>query len=251
MELSAAETVVIAVLVMGVATLYASVGHGGASGYLAVLSFFILDPSLLSTTSLLLNVLVAAIGTYQFARAGHFSRSLVWPFVLLSVPFAFVGGILRVSSDVYLLLLAGVLLFAAYRLIRGPVVVGDEPSVPPSRAVAIASGGGIGLLSGVVGVGGGIFLSPVMILMKWATAKQTAAISALFITVNSVAGLAGRFARGGLEVGTIWPLVLAAALGGSVGSYLGAGRFTSRFLRQLLGVVLFIAAGKLVITALK
>ncbi|MEX2116713.1 MAG: sulfite exporter TauE/SafE family protein [Bacteroidota bacterium] len=248
MEMTLLEILLLAVLILIVAALYSSVGHGGASGYLAVMSFIILDSTLMSTTALILNILVAGIGTIQFSRAGHFSWKLAWPFILLSVPLAFVGGILKISALIYSLLLAGVLLFASYRLIRGSVAIGEEPSVPPSLSIALGAGGGIGLLSGIVGVGGGIFLSPIMILMKWATIKQTAAISAFFIVVNSIAGLAGRFVRGGLEVGTIWPFVLAAAAGGMIGSYFGAGKFTSRVLRQILGIVLLIAALKLVIT---
>ena len=243
------EIALITVLIMFVAALYSSVGHGGASGYLAVMSFLILDPALMSTTALILNVLVAGIGTMQFSRARHFSWKLAWPFIVLSIPMAFIGGIVKVSAVIYLLLLAGVLFFAAYRLVRGAVAIGDEPSVLPSRVVAAASGGGIGLLSGIVGVGGGIFLSPLVILMKWAGTKQTAAISAFFIVVNSIAGLAGRFVRGGLEVGAIWPFIIAAAFGGMFGSYWGASKLTSRVLRQLLGFVLLIASFKLVVAA--
>jgi len=246
--MSLLEIIPLSILIAVVAALYSSVGHGGASGYLAVMSFVILDPPLMSTTALLLNILVAGIGMIQFSRAGHFSWKLALPFVFLSVPFAFVGGLLRISAMTYSLLLAGVLLFTSYRFFR-MTSHDEEQSAAPSKAVALGAGSGIGLLSGVVGVGGGIFLSPVMILMKWATTKQTAAISAFFIVVNSIAGLAGRFVRGGLEVGHIWPFVLAAAVGGLIGSYFGASRFTSKLLRQLLGAVLLIAAVKLVVTA--
>lgn len=248
--MSLPEILALSILIAVVAALYSSVGHGGASGYLAVMSFVLLNPSIMSTTALILNVLVAGIGTIQFSRAGHLSWRLAWPFVLLSIPAAFVGGLLRVTDLVYSLLLAAVLLFASYRLIRGARGSREESLVPPSFPVAVSSGAGIGLLSGIVGVGGGIFLSPIMILMKWATTKQTAAISAFFIVVNSVAGLAGRFVRGGLEIGTIWPFILAAAIGGLFGSYMGASRINSRALRLLLGVVLLIAAFKLMILAL-
>lgn len=250
MEFTLIEVLLLSGLILFVAALYSAVGHGGASGYLAVMSFIFLNPSIMSTTALILNVLVAGIGTIQFSRAGHFSWKLAWPFVLLSIPAAFVGGLLRIHDLIYSLLLAGVLLFASYRLVRGAAGRREESPVPPSFSVAVGSGAGIGLLSGIVGVGGGIFLSPVMVLMKWATMKRTAAVSAFFIVVNSVAGLGGRFARGGLEIGTIWPFVLAAAIGGLLGSYLGASRINSRALRQLLGVVLLIAASKLVIQAL-
>ncbi len=248
MEFTIVEFVLVGGLILVVAALYSSVGHGGASGYLAVLSFFLLSPSLMSTTALLLNVLVAGIGTLQFLRAGHFSFRLAWPFMLFSIPAAFAGGYLRVSETLYFLLLAGVLLFAAYRLAattirKNPVEQRSRPSIP----VALGAGTGIGFLSGVVGVGGGIFLSPIMILMRWATTKETAAVSAFFIVVNSLGGLGGRFAREGLEVGTIWPFVLAAFVGGLAGSYMGSTVLTGIVLRRILALVLFIAALKMVL----
>lgn len=249
MDLTLVHLLALCLAIACVAALYASVGHGGASGYLAVMSFLILNPALMSTTALLLNVLVAGMGTIQFFRAGHFSRKLAWPFILLSIPSAFAGGLIRISEASYMLLLAAVLLFAAYRLIRGASPKQEESPKLPPQTVAVISGGGIGLLSGIVGVGGGIFLSPVLILMKWATTKQTAAVSAFFILVNSLAGLAGRYVRDGLEVGAIWPLVLAAGAGGLLGSFWGARRSTPRTLRLLLGIVLLIAAFKLVFHA--
>ncbi|MBM4169739.1 MAG: sulfite exporter TauE/SafE family protein [Ignavibacteria bacterium] len=239
---------ILSILVLVVALLYSSVGHGGASGYLAVLSFFVIAPAVMSSTALLLNVLVAGMGSYAFYRAGHFSFRLTWPFVVTSVPAAFIGGLISVSEKAYFFLLAVILLIAAYRMVI--VVNGSAPEPDGSRtrlAVAWPVGGGIGLLSGIVGVGGGIFLSPLMILRKWAGAKQTAAVSAVFIVVNSMAGLGGRLVRGGLEFGSLWPLVVAAFAGGWVGSHLGARRFSSLTLRRLLAVVLVIASGKLLL----
>jgi len=233
-------------LVFIVAVLYSSVGHGGASGYLAVLSFFVLAPEVMASTALLLNVLVAGLGMYAFYRAGHFSFRLAWPFIVLSIPAAFLGGMMGVSEDLYFLLLAVILGIAAFRL---AFVVNDsirEPDMAPIRlGTALPAGAGIGLLSGIVGVGGGIFLSPLMILLKWASTKRTAAVSALFIVVNSVAGLAGRFVRGGLEFGSLWVLVLAGFVGGLIGSHLGANRFSGLILRRLLAAVLVVAAAKL------
>ncbi len=239
---------ILSILVMIVAVLYSSVGHGGASGYLAVLSFFTVAPAVMSSTALLLNVLVAGLGTYAFYRARHFSLRLAWPFVIASVPAAFIGGLMSISEKVYFLLLAVILLIAAYRM--AIVLNGgssDSGGAPVRLAVALPSGGGIGLLSGIVGVGGGIFLSPLMILLKWAGTKQTAAVSAAFIVVNSLAGLGGRFVRGGLEFGSLWMLVLAAFAGGLIGSHLGANRFSSMTLRRLLAIVLVIAAVKLLL----
>ncbi|MEX1275930.1 MAG: sulfite exporter TauE/SafE family protein [Bacteroidota bacterium] len=246
-----ASVLLIALLILVVAALYSSVGHGGASGYLAVLSFFALTPAVMSSTALVLNVLVAGIGTISFIRAGHFSFRRSWPFTVLSVPAAFFGGFMKVTDDIFFLLLAGVLLAAAYRLAVGRQSGSPDKDIrSPSPAVALPLGAGIGFLSGVVGVGGGIFLSPMAMLFHWATAKQTAALSAFFIVVNSLAGLAGRMARGGIALEGLAPLVLAAFLGGLIGSYFGANKFSSLVLRRLLALVLLCAAVKLIYASL-
>ncbi|MEX2088279.1 MAG: sulfite exporter TauE/SafE family protein [Bacteroidota bacterium] len=246
-----ASVLLIALLILVVAALYSSVGHGGASGYLAVLSFFALTPAVMSSTALVLNVLVAGIGTISFIRAGHFSFRRSWPFTVLSVPAAFFGGFMKVTDDIFFLLLAGVLLVAAYRLAVGRQSGSPDADIrSPSPAVALPLGAGIGLLSGVVGVGGGIFLSPMAMLFRWATAKQTAALSAFFIVVNSVAGLGGRMARGGIALEGLAPLILAAFLGGLIGSYFGANKFSSLLLRRLLALVLLTAAVKLIYASL-
>jgi uncharacterized membrane protein YfcA len=245
-------------LFFGVAFLYSSVGHGGASGYLAILSFFAFAPAKMSTTALLLNLLVAGMGFISFYRARHFSSSLTFPFLLTSIPCAFLGGILPVSQRIYAILLAGVLLFTAIRFIlskssaigtRGATPPEEEVLNPPRFPIALPVGGGIGVLSGIIGVGGGIFLSPVILIMKWADPKKTAAASACFIWVNSLAGLLGRWARGGFEVGLFAPFVVMAFLGGLIGSYWGAKRFTGWTLRRILGIVLLIASIKLILMA--
>lgn len=241
--------VVISVLIFIVAALYSSVGHGGASGYLAVLSFFAFAPATMSSTALLLNVLVAGVALHSYARAGHLSLKLSWPFILLSVPSAFVGGLLPVSDRSYFLILAGVLLLAAARLtMRSSRPKGETEQKNVSMAISVPLGAGIGLLSGIVGVGGGIFLSPIMLLMRWADAKRTSATSALFILVNSIAGLGGRFAKGGGQVEDVLPLILAAFLGGLAGSYYGANRFSGVILRRVLAIVLVVAAVKMVLS---
>ncbi len=248
--MSVGTLVLISILICIVAALYSSVGHGGASGYLAVLSFFAFAPATMSSTALVLNILVAGVALHSYARAGHLSLKLSWPFILLSIPAAFVGGVLPVSDRAYFLILAGVLLLAAVRLVMNTL----RPQVETGHrrvglAVSLPIGAGIGLLSGVVGVGGGIFLSPIMILMRWADAKRTSATSALFIVVNSLAGLGGRFAKGGVQVEDVLPLILAAFVGGLVGSYYGANKFSGLMLRRVLSVVLVVAAVKMVITS--
>jgi len=243
--------VVISVLIFIVAALYSSVGHGGASGYLAVLSFFAVTPAAMSSTALVLNVLVAGVAMFSYYRAGHLSWKLSLPFIVLSIPMAFVGGLLRVSDRTYFVILAVVLVIAAFRLAIS-VSRGDPDAAQRkvSWPVSLPVGAGIGLLSGAVGVGGGIFLSPVMLLMRWADAKKTSATSAFFILVNSLAGLGGRVAKGGLEFVDMLPLILTAFLGGLAGSHFGANKFSGMLLRRLLAVVLVVASIKLVLASL-
>jgi uncharacterized membrane protein YfcA len=233
---------VLAVLV--VALLYSSVGHAGASGYIAVLTLLGYDVVVVRPTALMLNVLVASIATWQFRRAGHFSWSLFWPFALLSVPLAFLGGYVRMSADFLAVLVGLVLLASAVRFAWRPAAV---TSVRPVRLpVAWIVGGGIGLLSGLTGTGGGIFLTPILLLLRWAPVRRAAAVSAPFILVNSVAGLGGYMASGLGIPSVLLPLALAAMVGGTLGSYLGSRRIPPRALQVLLAVVLVIAGTKLI-----
>ncbi|MBI3579839.1 MAG: sulfite exporter TauE/SafE family protein [Ignavibacteriales bacterium] len=240
---------IVAFLIFIVAALYSSVGHGGASGYLAVLSLFAVAPAVMSSTSLILNVLVAMTSLIAYYRAGHLSMKLAGPFMLLSIPAAFVGGLLHIPDRTYFLILALVLLAAAFRLAISLPSSSEDPNKGVNFFASLGVGGGIGLLSGVVGVGGGIFLSPVLLLMRWADPKRTSAVSALFIVVNSLAGLGGRFLRGGLELGNFIPFIIAAFFGGIVGSYYGANKLSGLVLRRLLAVVLVLAAVKLIIVS--
>ncbi len=248
MSLAPLTVVLISAAVFVVAFLYSSVGHGGASGYLAVLSFFAVSPLLMSSTALVLNILVAGLGVYNFAKAGHLSLRLALPFLILSVPGALLGGLLEVSDRLYFSLLLVALLAAAYRLGFAPVRSAAEETLrrPPIR-ISLPTGGAIGVLSGVVGVGGGIFLSPLMILFRWADPKETAAVSALFIVVNSLAGILGRLLRGGMEPVSMLPLIVAAFVGGYFGSHIGARRLSGLVLRRLLAGVLLIASVQLLL----
>src|SRR5213082_3896001 len=174
-----------------IAFLYSSVGHAGASGYIATMTLFGIAPAAIRPTALVLNILVASIGAFQFWRAGHFSWKLFWPFALLSIPAAYVGGYLQPSASVLRVLIGVVLLFSAARLVFRR---SDPPqAVAPSRPVAISVGAGLGFLSGLTGTGGGIFLTPLLLFCEWAHIRQAAAVSALFILVNSLSGLAGYF----------------------------------------------------------
>jgi len=228
-------------LVAIAAAVYASVGHGGASAYLAILSLYGASRDEMSTSALILNVLVAGVALVTYARAGHLSGRLTWSFAIASVPAAYLGGFLQVSARTYGVLLGLALLAAAVRLWWTP---GDWPRHQVSWTVALAAGAAIGVLSGIVGVGGGIFLSPLMILAGWAGAKETATTSAAFIVVNSLAGLAGRAARGALLLGHLAPLVVVAFLGGLAGAWLGAHRLLPVHLRRVLALVLLSVAAK-------
>ncbi|MBI4003716.1 MAG: sulfite exporter TauE/SafE family protein [Candidatus Omnitrophica bacterium] len=232
-----------------IALLYASVGHGGASGYLAALSFVAVRPDEMATTALTLNLMVATVAFISFKRAGHFDGRFAWPFIAASVPAAFLGGVVPVPLHLYTMLLAVALGVAAIRLAVTLHGRNEDAGVKPNLALALPVGGGIGWLSGAVGVGGGIFLSPVLLLCRWAGPKQTAAASAAFILVNSAAGLGGRAVRVGLEYATLWPLLAAALIGGLVGARLGANHFSGTVLKRLLAVVLVVAAVKLLMTA--
>ncbi len=226
-----------------VAFLYSSVGHAGASGYIAVMSLFGLTSAVIRPAALVLNILVASIGAYQFWRAGHFSWRLFWPFAVLAVPAAFLGGTLKLPAHLLKVLLGLVLLYSAARLFLRQ---GDPKQVqPPRLGVAMVIGAVIGLLSGVTGTGGGIFLTPLLLFCHWAHTRTAAAVSAMFILVNSVSGLLGQFASGQKVPSFAWGLAVVAIIGGTIGSYFGSRKFPVRAIQLLLATVLIIASVKL------
>lgn len=250
MEYSITTISTISALFFAVAILYSSIGHGGASGYLAVLSFFTIAPKEMSSTALLLNIIVASIAFITYYRAGHFSLKLTLPFLITSIPLAFLGGMLHVSTSLYSFLLGFVLVSAAVWLASHLTTFDDKNgTIPPKILIALIVGGGIGFLSGIVGVGGGIFLSPLILLMKWSDVKTTSAASAIFIALNSIAGIMGRYLEDNLVIGEYLPFMVAAIVGGYIGSRLGAIKFSNIILWRLLAVVLVIAALKLFITS--
>lgn len=240
------ESITLALFTFLVSLIYSSVGHGGASGYLALLSFFAVSHHEMATSALCLNLLVAGMAFWSFFRASYFSRKLVWPFTVTSVPFAFIGGFLKVPIGGYSLLLAGVLFFASWRLIFKFDRNASKVLHPPSFIWSLVLGGAIGMLSGIVGVGGGIFLSPLMLLFHWADTKHTAAASTAFIFINSLAGLLGKFASHQFQLSPMVVYMVAAAfLGGIIGSRLGANHFSGKWLKRILAAVLLVAALKL------
>ena len=234
-------------LLLLVAFLYSSVGHGGASGYLALMAFFSFAPDTMRPTALLLNIFVSLIAFIQYYRSGHFRWQLFWPFAIASIPAAFIGGLIIIDAELYKRILGVLLLFPVVWL--GGIKFKEEKNKKEQSFVAsMLIGAFIGLLSGMIGIGGGIILSPVILLLHWANMKQTAAVSALFILVNSLAGLAGLFTNGfDYRPEMIWMIVVTFT-GGLAGSYLGARRFKSIFLKRILAVVLLIASVKLLIT---
>ncbi|MDX1622958.1 MAG: sulfite exporter TauE/SafE family protein [Gemmatimonadota bacterium] len=243
-SLTGPEAVALAAAILAVALLYSSVGHGGASGYLAVMALFGLAPDVMRPAALTMNVFVASLGVYHFAREGWFSRRLWWPFALASVPAAAVGGALSLPGPVYRRVVGVALLWAAWHLFRTAERAPEPGARPPAVPLALAAGAGIGLLAGLTGVGGGIFLSPLLLAAGWAGARETAAVSAAFILANSAAGLAGFVAAGGGVPGGIAAWIPAAAAGGFVGSRLGARRLGGGAIRRLLALVLVVAAVK-------
>lgn len=231
-------------LILPVAFLYASVGHGGASGYLALMVLYGFAPDVMRPAALLLNIFVSLVAFLAYRKGGYFEKSLFVPLAAGSIPAAFAGGLITLPGHTYKLVLGCFLLLAAFRLLV-PATRSEQPREPVHPALAVLAGGGIGFLSGSIGIGGGILLSPLLIFLRWADVRQTAAVSALFILVNSSAGLAGQLQPGILlPPGMPWMMVLALA-GGMVGSHLGAFRFPSRTIRAVLGLVLILAGGKL------
>jgi uncharacterized protein len=247
--MSGAATTALTILVFLASALYASVGHAGASGDIAAMGLVGVPTASMKPIALVLNLFVASIATYKFKRAGYFSWSLLWPFTITSVPFAYLGGRINLPGHIYRPLVGIVLLYAAYRLLRLSMrrIEGENIKGVPLLA-AMAWGSVIGLLSGLTGVGGGIFLSPLLLLMGWAETRESAGVSAAFILANSIAGLAGNIA----VVHTIPKLILwlipAAILGGYLGSEFGSKRLPPVALRRLLALALIIAAVKMLTT---
>jgi len=227
-----------------VAFLYAAVGHGGASGYLALMAIYGIAPDVMKPTALLLNLFVSGSAFLQFYRGKHFIKKIYIPLAVASIPMSFVGGMLVIEDHLYKKMLGALLLLPVIRLF---FFANTERSGlrEPNSYISLLVGGSIGLLSGMIGIGGGIILSPVLLLLKWTDQKQTAAISALFIFVNSVAGLAGQFTKGIAFNNNMLLYVVIAFSGGLLGAYFGASRFNQNVLKNVLGVVLFMAAIKL------
>ena len=243
------QTLTVGVAVLMMAVLYSTVGHGGGSGYLAVLALSGIMPEQMRPTALLLNVVVATIATWKFGKSGTFRKDLFIPLICASIPAAFIGGLVEVSPVIYKPVVGIVLLYAAIRMFI-PLKGNEQTKHLPIPAILLI-GVLVGFPSGIIGIGGGIFLSPLIILLGIANAKQTAAISAPFILVNSIAGLGGiTLYQKGLPVDFTFvaPLVFAVVVGGWLGASFGSKRLGHQGLRTVLGLVLFVASAKMFIT---
>lgn len=237
-------TILLALSLFIVGFLYASVGHGGASGYLAVLSIFAIPVASYKPVILILNIMVAGIGFIQFSRAGFFKWRLCWPFLLTSLPMAFIGSKMAIKGDIYNLILGIALIIPVIRLL-GLIPGEKRRTAPVSIPLALLFGLIMGLLSGMLSIGGGIFLSPLLIILAWANAKEAAAASALFIVLNSASGLLGH--TGEIHFGNDALIWFSSALaGGIAGSYFGSRHFAVNTVKYLLSAVLAIASCKLI-----
>lgn len=242
--------IIVALLFFLTAVLYASVGHAGASGYLAIMALFGFAAPVMRPVALTLNIIVALIGTYKFYRAGNFSWRVFLPFAAGSIPFAFIGGALTLPTLVYKPIIGAVLLYSAYRLFLTSRRIGDDAKHTPVPVwIGVGVGIAIGLLSGLTGVGGGIFLSPLIVLMNWADARHTAGVSAAFILVNSVAGLLGHSAGISNLPASIPVWAVAVVVGGYLGAEYGSRRFSNATIKRLLAVVLVIGGLKMFLEA--
>ncbi len=231
-----------------VAFLYSSVGHGGASGYLALMAIYGFAPEVMKPTALLLNLFVAGTSFIQFYRGKHFNWKIFLPLALVSIPMAFLGGTLSIDSHIYKKILGILLLFPIARFLFLKDT-GDVEQKPSNTLLSLVIGAIIGLLSGMIGIGGGIILSPILILLHWTNQKQTAAISALFIFVNSIGGLAGQLSKGIQFSPSMYIYVAIAFIGGLAGAYFGSLKFSQDWLKKILAMVLLLASYKLLFTS--
>ena len=239
--------IAIAALMALAAALYSSVGHGGASAYLAIMALFSLPSEVMRPTALTLNLFVAGAAALSFALRGQTNWRLLAAFAVTAAPAAFVGGMIHLPPQLYRPLVGVVLLLAAVRLFWQPERLVVRPTIRPSLAVALPAGAGLGLLAGLTGTGGGIFLSPLIILFGWEQARNTSGVAAAFIFINSAAGLAGNWgAVRALPPELPW-LVGAVIVGAAIGIWAGVARLPRVRLLQALGIVLVLAGAKLLL----
>lgn len=243
------QILVLAVGIFLMAILYSLVGHGGASGYIAIMALLGFAPTLIRPTALVLNIVVSLIAAVAFISARHFSWRLFWPFALMAIPCSYLGGSITLPAHLYRPLIGLILLFAAFSLLRKKQQdVALQPAERPRIVVALALGGLLGLISGLSGVGGGIFLSPLLLLLNWGKAQEVAGVSALFILCNSISGLSG-YLQAVSHLPDFIPMIVSMALvGGVIGSFYGSSRLRAPIIIKTLALVLVIAGMKMMIS---
>ena len=234
------------------ALLYGAAGFGGGSTYNALLVLAGTDYRAVPVIALACNILVVAAGSWRFARSGHVDWRRIWPLFSLSIPFAWIGGRLVLAETVFVGLLAASLLVAGLLMLWQPLWEKQAPAGVRSRWIEPVAGGGLGFLAGMVGIGGGIFLAPLLYMLRWGTPKAIAGTSSVFILANSLSGLAGQLAKGGGGAGAqalaaSWPLFPAVVAGGLIGSTLGSGRLDSKYVRILTALLILFVAVRLAI----
>jgi uncharacterized protein len=241
------ELLILTPLIFLAALLFSSVGHGGASAYLATFALIGMAPASMRPAALCLNVLVASIGLYKFYRAGAFNWRLFWPIALTSVPAAFIGGQITLPNQTYKILVGLCLVFAAFTIFMRANKQDDVIVKPVAKPVLLGLGASLGFLAGLTGVGGGIFLSPILLYFGWAKTKVISGVAAAFILVNSMSGLLGVLSKSAtLPTGLVY-WALAAVLGGLIGAEYGSKRLTNPVIRKLLALVLLFAGSKMVL----
>ncbi|WP_298553250.1 sulfite exporter TauE/SafE family protein [uncultured Algibacter sp.] len=242
------ENIYIFLLILPIVSfLYSSVGHGGASGYLALMALFSFAPESMKPTALLLNIFVAGISFYYYYKAGHFNKKLFLAFAISSIPFSLLGGRFDIDASLYKKILAVLLIFAILKMMN---VFGKENDTIKGIKLwqGLIVGAVIGFFSGLIGIGGGIILTPLILLFHWGKMKEAAAVSALFIWVNSVSALIGQFSVGVTIEKESFLLVAIALIGGILGGYYGSKKINNQRLRYILAFVLIIACAKLMFT---
>jgi uncharacterized membrane protein YfcA len=243
------ETGYLALAFLVIALVYAAVGQAGASGYIAAMGIAGFAPLAMKSTALALNLLVAGIGTLMFLRAGRLSLRAVWPFAALGFPFSMLGGSVQLSERIYFPLVGAILILSAFQMARNAFQKPpstEEPAVQPPFLAALATGAIIGFVSGTTGTGGGVFLAPIILAMKWGTPRQTAATTAVYNLMNSAAALIGAHAAWD-QIPPALPVWLGAVgVGGLFGAYVGSRYLSDRWLRGILALLLLVSGLKLV-----
>ena len=240
------NAVLIIPLIFLAALLFSSVGHGGASAYLATFALVGMAPESMRPAALCLNVLVASIALYKFYKAGAFDWQLFWPIAIASIPAAFLGGQISLPSNTYKLVVGLCLLYAAWTIYIGANKADEVKLNTVKKPVLIILGAALGFLSGLTGVGGGIFLSPILLYFGWAKTKVVSGVSAAFILVNSISGLLGMLSKSLTLPAGLAYWAIAAVIGGLIGAEYGSRKLTNPTIRKLLALVLVLAGSKMI-----